>query len=109
MGYRVELLTPEGAVRFQAERDEFILDAAKEVGCPLPATCLQGWCITCAGRLLEGEADHSQATRFYPQDRQAGFVLLCCATACSNLKIRTHQADAMANHRAAHRLPHPRG
>ena len=108
MAYRVELLTPEGVVRFEAEHEEFILDAAKDAGCPLPATCLQGWCITCGGRLLMGQVDHSQATRYYPQDEEAGFVLLCCATPRSDLKIQTHLADEMAAHRAAHHLPAPR-
>lgn len=36
MAYRVELLTQEGVVRFEAECDEFILDEAKDAGCPFP-------------------------------------------------------------------------
>ncbi len=107
MRYRIEILTPEGAFRFKAGPNEFILDAAREAGCPLAAMCVEGWCVTCAGRLIEGEVDHSKATRYFAEDREAGFVLLCTAMPRSDLKIQSHQAQAMSRHRASHGLPSP--
>jgi ferredoxin len=71
--------------------------------------CLQGWCTTCAGKILEGRVDQSEAWRFYPQDAAAGFVLLCSAYARSDLRILTHEKEAMRAHRQAHGLPAPRG
>jgi ferredoxin len=70
--------------------DEFILATAYREGFDLPSMCLQGWC-------------------YFPQDREAGFILLCTAQPRSDLVIRTHQRAAMRDHRLACRLPTPRG
>ena len=35
--------------------DEAIWDAAQKAGHLLPYGCLQGWCLSCAGRVLEGD------------------------------------------------------
>jgi ferredoxin len=75
----------------------------------LPYMCLQGWCTTCAGKLLEGRVDQSEARRLYVQDEQAGFVLLCSAYARSDLRVLSHQKEPMRAHRKAHGLPAPRG
>lgn len=107
--YPVTFVTPAGEVRTEAADDQYLLDAASAAGLELPFTCLQGWCITCAGRLLEGRVDQSEARRFYPQDEAAGFVLLCSAFPRSALRIRTHQKEEMRAHRSAFGLPAPRG
>ena len=109
MAHLVKLLTPGGTTRLKVQEDEYLLDAARKAGCDLPATCQQGWCITCAGLLLEGKVDHADAFRYFPQDRKADFVLLCSAKPRSDLQIRTHQSEAMVKHRLAHGLPAPRG
>ena len=80
--------------------DEHIWDAALKAGIVLPALCHQGRCLTCAGRLLEGgRVDQSDSISYYPQDRQAAFVLLCTGKPGSNLLILTHQQDQMRQHR----------
>jgi len=96
-------------VHVPVAEDEYLLDAGVGAGLNLPYMCLQGWCTTCAGRLLAGEVDQSEARRYYPEDRAAGFVLLCSAHARSDLRIQTHQKEAMRNHRQARGLPTPRG
>ncbi len=107
--YPVELITPDGTVHLEVGEDEAVLDAAARAGLDLPHTCVRGWCLTCAGRLLAGEAAHSAALRYYPEDREAGFILLCSARSRSALRIRTHQKAAMQAHRIAWGLPAPRG
>jgi ferredoxin len=107
--YQVTFVTPERQVTLAVRDDQYLLDAANEAGLDLPFMCLQGWCTTCAGRLLEGRVDQSEARRLYPQDEAAGFVLLCSAFPRSDLRVRTHQRDAMRDHRRAHGLPAPRG
>ena len=88
--------------------DEHIWDAALKAGIILPALCHQGRCLTCAGILLEaGKVDQSDSISYFPQDRQAGFVLLCTGKPGSNLRIRTHQQDQMRQHRRQHGLPAP--
>ncbi len=118
--YRVTLLTPEGELALWVREDQHIWDAAAEAGITLPAICHQGRCLTCAGKLecsggiqcsggihSAGEVDQSDSNAYFPQDRQAGYVLLCTGCPRSNLTIRTHQAEAMRQHRRALNLPAP--
>ena len=107
--YQVTFVTGGQEVRIEVGSDQYLLDAAVDAGLDLPYMCLQGWCTTCAGKVLEGQVDQSEARRYYREDQAAGFVLLCSAFPRSNLRILTHQKDAMRAHRQEHHLPAPRG
>ena len=109
--HNVELIIPDDTrARLEVAEDEFILSAAYRAGLDLPSMCLQGWCITCAGRVEgRGRWDQSAAVRYFRQDREAGFILLCTARPCSDLVIRTHQRVTLREHRTKCRLPTPRG
>ncbi len=52
------------------------------------------------GRVTSGLWDNSLAMRYFPEDREAGFVLLSTARARSDLTIRTNEKEAMRCHRA---------
>lgn len=103
--YSVTLQTRVQKVVVDVAENEYILDAALRAGLELPHTCLQGWCITCAGKLLHGQVDQSDALRFFPQDERARFVLLCCAKPRSALHVRTHQKEALRRLREKYGLP----
>ncbi|MGH9513611.1 MAG: 2Fe-2S iron-sulfur cluster-binding protein [Terriglobales bacterium] len=106
--YRVQLLLPDGERTVTVSGKEHIWDAAFAQGIVLPALCHQGWCLTCAGRLeAEGDVDQSDSVSYYPEDREAGFVLLCTGKPQSSVRIRTHQAAAMRKNRKQKRLPAP--
>ena len=106
--FEVTLVTPYGPRVIRARAGEHIWDEAKAAGVNLPAICHQGRCLTCAGKLLEpGEFDGSDAVSYYPQDREAGYILLCTAKARSNLRIRTHMQTEMRAHRKTLGLPAP--
>lgn len=106
--FDVTLVTPYGPRVIRARASEHIWDEAKTAGVNLPAICHQGRCLTCAGKLLEpGEFDASDAVSYYPQDREAGYILLCTAKARSNLRIRTHMQTEMRVHRKELGLPAP--
>jgi ferredoxin len=107
--FAVILETPGGLHTIECGRDEYLLDAAARSGIRLPSICRQGWCLTCSGELLSGAVDETDAQEYYPEDRTAGFVLLCRGKPCSDLRIRTHRQDEMRAHRAAHGLPAPYG
>lgn len=108
--HRVVLRRPgHEAVTIEADENEYVLQSALDAGIDLPYRCLQGWCLTCAARLLEGEVDQRDARRYYPQDWAAGYILPCTARPRSDLVIDTHQREAMRRNRDAHRLPYPRG
>jgi ferredoxin len=89
--------------------DEHILDAARRAGLHLPSACEIGWDVACACRVLEGDWDNSDARRYFAADRDVGFILICTAKPRSDMRIATHQREAMREHRLRSRLPAPRG
>ncbi|WP_408958045.1 2Fe-2S iron-sulfur cluster-binding protein [Natrinema sp. 74] len=109
----IELVIPEDAELDAAgesrtiavDEDESILAAARAADIWLSADCQQGWCITCGAKLLEGEVDHSQAKRYYPEDEAANFVLTCVARPRSDCVIRVEQYDELLQHRADNDQP----
>jgi ferredoxin len=107
--FEVVLLLPNDEQRELAVGgNEHIWDAAFNTGITLPALCHQGRCLTCAGKLeAPGEVDQSDSVSYYPQDREAGFVLLCTGKPRSPLRIRTHQQAEMRAHRLQKALPAP--
>lgn len=108
--FTVELELPDGTVRsLEVGAEEYILGAAHRAGLDLPSLCEQGWDLACAVKVLAGTLDHSDARRYYEQDHEAGFALICTGKPCSDLRLRTHQTEAMREHRDAHNLPAPRG
>jgi ferredoxin len=107
--YHAQLRTPEGIVRLEVGEDEYILDAAYRAGYDLPSMCLQGFCLTCACKLIKGDVDQSDAIRYYPEDRKSRFILICSAKPRSDLCLRTHQKKQMQRHRKKSGLPYPHG
>jgi ferredoxin len=105
--YAIALETPGGERSFLCGRHEFIWDAAARHGIPLPAICHQGRCLTCAGRLISGTVDQSKANSYFPEDKRAGFVLLCTAEPRSDIHLTTDQQLAMREHRLELGLPAP--
>lgn len=106
--FRVTLVTPEGEHTIEVDRREHIWDAALRQGLKLPALCRQGWCLTCACRRDgPGEIEQSNSEVFSPADHEAGFVLPCTGKPCSDLRMFTHQAEAMRRHRLQKKLPVP--
>ncbi|MGH9340419.1 MAG: 2Fe-2S iron-sulfur cluster-binding protein [Acidobacteriota bacterium] len=104
------LRTPDGAEHeMEVGPDEYVLEAALRNGLKLPYSCLQGWCLSCAARLLEGVMDQQDSTRYYSEDREEGFALLCTGRAKSDLRLKTHARDEMRRARKRRGLPYPRG
>ncbi len=108
--FTVWVRLPDGRVHsFEVGAEEYILGAARRAGLYLPSVCEQGWCISCAARIVTGEVDQSDSRRYYEQDREAQFALLCTAKPRTDLRIVSHQSVALRQHRDACKLPAPRG
>lgn len=101
---------PDGTTRTsRCGAGEHVLDAARRNGLELPSACEQGWDLACAVRVLAGDFDNSDARRYYPQDKEAAYALICTARPLSDLRLRTHQSDEMREHRLRQGLPAPGG
>lgn len=108
--HEVTLILPDGReVALTVGEDETILDAALAAGIDLPYMCAQGWCTRCAAKLIRGRVEHPTALRYYRQDADAGFVLLCSAVPRSDCLIETHQQPGLVQLRIRAGLPTPRG
>ncbi len=106
--FNVTLRTPNGEFSISVRANQHIWDAAKDAGIILPAICHQGRCLTCAGRLIDGgEVDQSDSDQYFPEDREAGFVLPCTGKPRSDLRIQTHQQSEMRRFRRSRGLPAP--
>jgi len=107
--HRVTFQTPSETRTIEVDDDRHILEAGLEAGLDLPYSCLQGWCLTCAARLVSGEVDQRDSRRYYEADRRAGFALACTGRPRSDLVLQTHARDAMRRARDAQGLPYPKG
>jgi ferredoxin len=105
--FRVIAVLPDGQRTFECAENEFVWNGAARAGLLLPAICHQGRCLTCAAKLVKGELDQTASVSYFPEDRQAGFVLLCSGRPREDLTLITHQEHKMRQHRIAHRLPAP--
>jgi len=85
--------------------DETILAAARSAGIWLQADCQQGWCTTCAARLIDGDVVHPNARRYYDEDREAGYVLSCTAKPRADSTLVVDQYDDFLEFRAANDKP----
>jgi glycine betaine catabolism B len=67
--------------------DQHVLDAARQAGVRLPASCTQGMCGTCKVKLVSGEVDMKHNGGIRQREIDQGMVLLCCSKPLSDLVI----------------------
>jgi ferredoxin len=106
--FQVKFVMPNEEHTISIGSDQHLWDAANAAGITLPAMCHQGYCLTCAARLDNGgEVDQSDSLAYFPDDRAAGFVLLCTGKPRSNLTLQTHQQKEMREFRKQRKLIAP--
>ncbi len=64
-----------------------VLDAARQAGLRLPASCTQGMCGTCKVKLVSGAVEMKHNGGIRQREIDQGMVLLCCSTPRSDLVI----------------------
>jgi ferredoxin-NADP reductase len=73
--------------RVRARAGQTILQAGLEAGVPLPSSCTMGGCGACRLRKSSGTVVMSEPNCLGEAEREAGFVLACCAWADSDVVI----------------------
>ena len=85
------LTLARSGVKFTADLDETILDAAFRQSIDLPHNCLSGQCRTCITRVLHGRVEHdpfrAPVLNIRPDEVAAGWRLLCSAYARSDAAL----------------------
>lgn len=96
MTHRVEL-RPSGHT-FDVSDDKYVLTAGLEAGWNMPYSCRVGMCRTCRAKLIEGEVELSDYLPHVltPEMRAENYVLLCRATAKTDLVVEVHELALQA-------------
>ena len=83
----------QGGHVFTSREGETVLEAALRSGVVLPYGCRNGACGSCKGKLINGRIHYQDVTLtgITPEERNAGFVLLCQALPVSDLVIETRR------------------
>ncbi|MEX3931923.1 FAD-binding oxidoreductase [Paraburkholderia phymatum] len=66
---------------------QHVLDAARQSGVRLPASCTQGMCGTCKVKLVSGQVDMKHNGGIRQREIDQGMVLLCCSKPLSDLIV----------------------
>ncbi len=67
--------------------DQPVLDAARQAGLRLPASCTQGMCGTCKAKLVSGQVEMKHNGGIRQREIDQGMVLLCCSRPLGDLVI----------------------
>ena len=76
--------------------DETILDAGEDEGMDLPFACREGQCLSCAGRITDGDASEymqmSNNEVLSEEEIEKGYCLTCVAYPTDEFSIETSEA-----------------
>jgi ferredoxin-NADP reductase len=88
--HSAEILFARSGRRVTARPGQTILQAGLEAGVDLPFSCTMGGCGACKVRRLEGTVVLSEPNCLSDNERDAGYLLACCAYADTNVAIDGH-------------------
>ncbi len=67
--------------------DQHVLEAARQAGVRLPASCTQGMCGTCKVKLVSGQVEMKHNGGIRQREIDQGMGLLCCSKPLSDLVV----------------------
>jgi CDP-4-dehydro-6-deoxyglucose reductase len=79
--------------QFTVTAEQTVLDAALAAGILLPYSCRSGACSTCKAKIVSGTIQPvpSAEVVLSPEEREAGYTLLCQARATSDLVVESRE------------------
>ncbi len=92
--------------QFTVTAEQTVLDAALAAGILLPYSCRSGACSTCKAKVVSGSIQPvpSAEVVLSPEEREAGYTLLCQARATSDLVVESREIR-LASDIQARKLP----
>ncbi len=82
-----ELNVPALGKTMQITAGETLLDVMEREGLPILGACRTGVCGSCKCKVEAGQVESSSTLPLTPEEIEAGYVLACSASACSDLTI----------------------
>ena len=84
---------------FEAEENEFILDAALRQGINFPYGCRSGTCGTCLGRVVSGELEYPSGLPLALMEHEAeeGKAIFCTSVATTDMLIDVKEITSVAD------------
>ena len=80
-------------ITHEVPEGEYILQSFEQQGDPLPFSCRNGCCTSCAVRVQAGTLDQREAMGLSRELRDQGYGLLCVARATGPLVAETQDED----------------
>ena len=80
-------------ITHEVPEGEYILQSFEQQGDPLPFSCRNGCCTSCAVRVQGGTLDQREAMGLSRELRDQGYGLLCVARATGPLEEETQDED----------------
>jgi 2Fe-2S type ferredoxin len=75
--------------------NETLLEAGEDEGWDLPYACRQGQCVSCGGRITDGDARdyvvHDDQQMLEDEELEQGYVLTCCAYPTDDFTLETSE------------------
>jgi 2Fe-2S type ferredoxin len=75
--------------------NETLLEAGEDEGWDLPYACRQGQCVSCGGRIADGDARdyvvHDDQQMLEDEELEQGYVLTCCAYPKDEFTLETSE------------------
>ncbi|PSQ46501.1 (2Fe-2S)-binding protein [Halobacteriales archaeon SW_6_65_15] len=91
--YEIEFVN-EGET-IEVANNENLLDAGEDKGWDLPYACRQGQCLSCGGKIQEGDATeyvrHSNNETLAEDEVEKGYVLTCTAYPTADFTLETNE------------------
>ena len=81
------------SITHEVPEGDYILRSFELQGDPLPFSCRNGCCTSCAVRVKQGQLDQREAMGLSHELRQQGYGLLCVARAIGPLEAETQDED----------------
>ena len=81
-----ELVLQRSGVTTTVAEDTTVLQAMRDAGVSVLASCMEGTCGTCETEVVEGDIDHRDSV-LDPEEHESGEVMMVCVSCCRGSRL----------------------